>query len=59
MKKKFGENIGMLSFSSEENYSQLVDYASSLVAPGGFLITFCNTHSITKQEYVLIFNYMM
>lgn len=44
---------GIFTFSTNKNYAQLVDYAASLVSPGGYLITFSNTHSLTKQEYLL------
>lgn len=42
---------GMFTFSSNQNYSSLVDYAASLVAPGGYLITFSNTHSLSKEDF--------
>lgn len=38
-------------FSSLDNYSDLVALASPLVAPGGYLVCFVNTHSLDKDHW--------
>lgn len=38
-------------FSSLDNYSDLVALASPLVAPGGYLVCFVNTHSLDKDRW--------
>jgi len=38
-------------FSSLDNYNDLVALATPLVAPGGFLICFVNTHSLDKERW--------
>lgn len=38
-------------FSAMENYNDLVALASPLVAPGGYLVCFVNTHSLDKEKW--------
>jgi 23S rRNA G2069 N7-methylase RlmK/C1962 C5-methylase RlmI len=38
-------------FSSLDNYSDLVALASPLVAPGGYMVCFVNTHSLDKDKW--------
>eukprot|EP01126_Amoeba_proteus_P029318 TRINITY_DN2891_c0_g1_i11.p2 TRINITY_DN2891_c0_g1~~TRINITY_DN2891_c0_g1_i11.p2 ORF type:complete len:266 (-),score=59.32 TRINITY_DN2891_c0_g1_i11:112-909(-) len=40
-------------FSTKEHYGLLVEYSSSIVSPGGYLITFCNTHSMNKHDLMI------
>lgn len=51
--KKIVSTPGMFTFSSDKDYAKIVEYAASLVSPGGYLITICNTHSLSRVEYVI------
>lgn len=40
-----------LTFSTNDNYSDLIALAASLVKPGGYIFAFVNTHSIEKGKW--------
>ena len=42
----------MFTFSTPENYFELVAVSAPLVAPGGYFVTFTNTQEISRKEYV-------
>ncbi len=40
------------TFSTERDYAQLVAQAAPLVAPGGLLVAFANTHRMTRPQWL-------